>query len=90
MAERGYLPKIFKKKSKHGTPTYGLVFGTLIIIVFGCANFGQLLSLLNSNYATALLLEYAAFVKLRICHKDCEYRYCTERSVSIWHFRSSR
>ncbi|KAL3789441.1 hypothetical protein HJC23_001989 [Cyclotella cryptica] len=75
MAEHGYLPKFFQKKSKYGTPTYGIIFGTLVIIIFGCANFGQLLSLLNANYATALLLEYAAFVKLRLFHKELKRPY---------------
>jgi amino acid transporter len=72
MAERGYLPKIFQKRSKYGTPTNGIILGTFVIIVFGCADFGQLLELLNANYAIALLLEYAAFVKLRLYHKDCK------------------
>ncbi len=73
MAERGYLPKIFQKRSRYGTPTNGIILGTLVIIVFGCADFGQLLELLNANYAIALLLEYAAFVKLRLYHKDCKF-----------------
>lgn len=73
MAERGHLPNLFKKRSKYGTPTNGIILGTLVIIVFGCADFGQLLALLNANYAFSLLLEYAAFVKLRLYHKECKY-----------------
>ena len=73
MAERGHLPKLFKTRSKYGTPTNGIILGTVVIIVFGCADFGQLLALLNANYAFALLLEYAAFVKLRFYRKDCKY-----------------
>ena len=72
MAERGHLPNLFKKRSKYGTPTNGSILGTLVIIVFGCADFGQLLALLNANYAFSLLLEYAAFVKLRLYHKECK------------------
>lgn len=68
----GYLPKIFQKRSKYGTPTTGIIVGTVVILMFGCADFGQLLELLNANYALALLLEYAAFVKLRLFHKDCK------------------
>ncbi|KAL7516449.1 hypothetical protein ACHAWX_001480 [Stephanocyclus meneghinianus] len=75
MAERGYLPKIFQKRSRYGTPTNGIILGTLVIIVFSCANFGQLLELLNANYAIAVLLEYAAFVKLRLFHKDLQRPY---------------
>lgn len=73
MAERGYLPKIFQKRSRYGTPTTGIIVGTVVIILFGCADFGQLLELLNANYAISLLLEYAAFVKLRLFHKECKY-----------------
>jgi len=72
-AEHGYLPKIFKTRSKYGTPTAGIIFNTLVIIVFSCADFSQLLQLLNSVYAMALLMEYAAFVKLRLFHKECMF-----------------
>jgi amino acid transporter len=72
MAERGYLPKLFQKRSRYGTPTTGICVGTMVIIIFGCADFGQLLELLNANYSIALLLQYAAFVKLRLFHKECK------------------
>ena len=72
MSERGYLPKIFQKRSKYGTPTTGIIVGTAVIILFGCADFGQLLELLNANYAVSLLMEYAAFIKLRLFHKECK------------------
>jgi amino acid transporter len=72
MAERGYLPQVFKSRSKYGTPTAGIVTGTIVIILFGWADFGQLLELLNANYALALLLELAAFVKLRHTRKESE------------------
>eukprot|EP00956_Cyclotella_meneghiniana_P020928 scaffold37543_cov77-Cyclotella_meneghiniana.AAC.4 len=75
MAERGHLPKLFKTRSKYGTPTNGIILGTLVIIIFACADFGQLLELLNANYAIALLLEYAAFVKLRFYRKDLQRPY---------------
>ena len=86
MAERGHLPKLFKTRSKYGTPTNGIILGTVVIIVFGCADFGQLLALLNANYAFALLLEYAAFVKLRLYHKDCEYLYSFLNIVGLFIF----
>eukprot|EP00547_Thalassionema_nitzschioides_P004266 CAMPEP_0194220450 /NCGR_PEP_ID=MMETSP0156-20130528/28394_1 /TAXON_ID=33649 /ORGANISM="Thalassionema nitzschioides, Strain L26-B" /LENGTH=583 /DNA_ID=CAMNT_0038950491 /DNA_START=436 /DNA_END=2187 /DNA_ORIENTATION=- len=75
MAERGYLPKIFQKRSKFGTPTMGIIVGTLVILAFGCADFGQLLELLNVNYAISLLMEYAAFIKLRLFHKQLQRPY---------------
>mmetsp|Transcript_11552 Transcript_11552/g.24362 ORF Transcript_11552/g.24362 Transcript_11552/m.24362 type:complete len:334 (+) Transcript_11552:1-1002(+) len=75
MAERGYLPKIFQKRSKRGAPTTGIITGTIVILIFGCADFGTLLELLNANYALALLMEYAAFVKLRLYRKDLPRPY---------------
>ncbi|KAL7532549.1 hypothetical protein ACHAXR_004697 [Thalassiosira sp. AJA248-18] len=75
MAERGYLPKIFQTRSKYGTPTAGILFNTCVIVAFSCADFGQLLELLNSVYALSLLMEYAAFVKLRLYHKELQRPY---------------
>ena len=65
MADRGYLPKVYKQRSKYGTPTAGIITGAIVIISMGWADFGQLVEILNANYALALLLEYCAFVKLR-------------------------
>lgn len=65
MAERGHVPDIFAHRSQYGTPTYGIVLGTVVIVVMGCANLDQLIEMLNFNYAIALILEYLAFLKLR-------------------------
>jgi amino acid transporter len=71
MAERGYVPSLFAQRSRHGTPTYGIVLGTIVIIVLvTMSDLAQLIEMLNFNYAIALLMEYAAFVKLRITHPD--------------------
>ena len=72
MAERGHLPKIFAKRSKFATPTVGIIVGILVIVVMSMADFIQLVELLNFNYSIALLMEYAAFVKLRWTRKDCK------------------
>jgi amino acid transporter len=66
MAERGFVPKIFAQRSRHGTPTYGILLGLSVIIIMGMANLDKLIEMLNFNYAIALLLEYGAFLKLRI------------------------
>jgi amino acid transporter len=75
MAERGYLPSFFKKRSKFGTPTAGILTGTLVIVIFSVADFNQLVELLNANYAIALLMEFASFVKLRLGRKDLDRPY---------------
>ncbi len=66
MADRGFVPKIFATRSRHGTPTYGIMLGVAVIVVMGTFNLEQLIEMLNFNYAIALLMEYAAFIKLRI------------------------
>ena len=66
MAERGHLPKFLASRSSNGTPTYSLLVGTLVIVFMGVSNLDGLIEMLNFNYALALLLEYAAFIKLRI------------------------
>ena len=71
MAERGYVPSIFAHRSRHGTPTYCIILGTIVIIVLvTLSDLSQLIEMLNFNYAIALLIEYAAFIKLRISHPD--------------------
>eukprot|EP00980_Cylindrotheca_fusiformis_P002734 scaffold634_cov97-Cylindrotheca_fusiformis.AAC.1 len=71
MADRGHLPKILSKRSRHGTPTYGIILGVVVIVLMDLANdFDQLIEMLNFNYAFSLLMEYAAFIKLRISQPD--------------------
>ncbi|KAL7462933.1 hypothetical protein ACHAXS_003303 [Conticribra weissflogii] len=75
MAEEGYLPPLLARRSKYGTPAYGILVGTVVVISFGWADFGMLIELLNANYAVSLLLEYGAFVWLRMYRKDMERPY---------------
>jgi amino acid transporter len=70
MAERGFVPKIFATRSRHGTPTYGVMMGVLVIIAMGSFDLEELIEMLNFNYAISLILEYAAFMKLRISKPD--------------------
>lgn len=70
MAERGFVPKIFAARSRHGTPTFGILLGVAVIIAMGSFDLEELIEMLNFNYAISLLMEYAAFVKLRICKPD--------------------
>lgn len=66
MAERGFVPKFFGIRSRHGTPTYGILLGVGVIIAMASFNLEKLIEMLNFNYALALLIEYSAFIKLRI------------------------
>ena len=75
MADRGYLPDIFSTRSQHGTPTYGILIGTLIIVLMTLSDLDGLIEMLNFQYAVALLMEYAAFIKLRIDQPDLDRPY---------------
>lgn len=72
MADRGHIPKIFSKRSKHGTPTNGIILGTAVIVVMSMSDFDQLIEWLNFNYSLSMLMEYCAFIKLRISQPDKE------------------
>lgn len=77
MADRGHLPKLFSKRSRHGTPTWGIVMGLFVILLMeGLSDLDSLIEMLNFSYAASLLMEYAAFFKLRIDgpHFDRPYR----------------
>lgn len=70
LAERGFLPSIFATRSRHGTPTYGILLGTTVIVVMGVTDLDHLIEMLNFNYSISLLFEFAAFIKLRMTRPD--------------------
>jgi amino acid transporter len=82
MADRGFVPKIFGARSRWGTPTYGILLGTVVIVVMGANSFASLTEMLNFNYSMALLMEYAAFVKLRISKPDCMSKTLLSKRVT--------
>ncbi len=41
MADRGLVPKFFCKQSRFGTPSHGILVGTLVVNCLGVANFDQ-------------------------------------------------
>lgn len=72
MAERGYLPKVFAHRSRHGTPTGGIVLGGAILVLMGLLNVEALIEMLNFLYCVSLLMEYCAFLTLRIRRPNLE------------------
>lgn len=65
MAERGLLPKVFCRRSKHGTPTCAIIVGSVFCMIFAVFDFAELVEMVNFLYIFAQLIEFAAFVKLR-------------------------
>jgi amino acid permease len=41
MAERGFLPKVLAGRSRHGTPTIGIVLSSMGILCLASFNFTQ-------------------------------------------------
>jgi amino acid transporter len=66
MAERGFLPAVMARRSRHGTASYAISILVFITIVLGTLSFESLVELVNINYAIAVLIYFASFIKLRI------------------------
>lgn len=75
MAERGFLPLVLAKRSKHGTPTLGIIMSSLGVLILTTLDFVDIIKLLNAVYCLAELLEFAAFVHLRIKRPDLPRPY---------------
>eukprot|EP00873_Tetraselmis_striata_P018488 jgi/Tetstr1/438752/TSEL_027261.t1 len=68
MSERGMLPKILSRRSRHGTPTLGLLLSSLGVLIMISFEFMQIVEMLNVVYCLAELLEFMAFIRLRHKH----------------------
>jgi amino acid transporter len=88
MAERGFLPKVLGYRSKHDTPTLGILLSSLGVLFVATLDFVSIVQMLNGRfdlvhvmgythaschqysasaiYCLAELLEFAAFIWLRI------------------------
>ncbi|GAB4813937.1 hypothetical protein N2152v2_000983 [Parachlorella kessleri] len=75
MAERGFIPAVFNKRSKHGTPTLAIICSSLGVATMASFNFLQIVELLNMIYCMAELLEFAAFIWLRIKYPSLHRPY---------------
>ncbi|PSC67221.1 putative polyamine transporter isoform A [Micractinium conductrix] len=66
MSERGFLPSIFHHRSKYGTPTFGILASSLGVMGLATFNFQTIVDLVNCAYCLGQLLEFVAFIWLRI------------------------
>jgi amino acid transporter len=66
MAETGMLPKIFAIRSKYGTPTLGILFSASGVLLLSWMSFQEIVEFLNFLYCFGMLLEFAAFIWLRM------------------------
>ncbi|CAG9462733.1 unnamed protein product [Pedinophyceae sp. YPF-701] len=81
MAERGFLPEFLARRSRHGTPTVAIILSSLGVVGIACLDFLAIMELLNAVYCLAELLEFAAYVKLRISAPDIKRPYAVPLNV---------
>ncbi|KDP39761.1 hypothetical protein JCGZ_02781 [Jatropha curcas] len=66
MAERGMLPELFAKRSRHGTPLTGILFSASGVILLSWLSFQEIVAAENFLYCFGMILEFIAFIQLRI------------------------
>jgi amino acid transporter len=66
MAERGMLPEFFAKRSRYGTPLVGILFSASGVILLSWLSFQEIVAAENFLYCFGMLMEFVAFVKLRM------------------------
>ncbi|GAB2230282.1 hypothetical protein Droror1_Dr00014542 [Drosera rotundifolia] len=66
MAERGMLPEVFGKRSRHGTPLIGILFSASGVLLLSWLSFDEIVAAENFLYCFGMILEFIAFIMLRI------------------------
>uniref|UniRef100_A0A7N0VMB1 Amino acid permease-like protein n=1 Tax=Kalanchoe fedtschenkoi TaxID=63787 RepID=A0A7N0VMB1_KALFE len=66
MAERGMVPECFAKRSRHGTPVIGILFSASGVLMLSCMSFQEIVAAENFLYCFGMILEFLAFIILRI------------------------
>jgi len=70
MADKGFLPSIFRTRSKYDTPTFGLLLALIIILLLLPLKFSIIVELSNFSFVFAVSAEFVAFAELRIRKGD--------------------
>lgn len=66
MAERGMLPDFFAKRSRYGTPVTGILFSASGVVLLSWLSFQEIVAAENFLYCFGMILEFIAFVRLRM------------------------
>lgn len=67
MSERGFLPRWMGIKSRFGTPTVGILLSSMGVVMMVLSfDFEDVVDMLNYSYCMSMVLEFAAFIYLRI------------------------
>ncbi|KAL0009561.1 hypothetical protein SO802_011063 [Lithocarpus litseifolius] len=68
MAEPGMLPEFFGKRSHYGTPLIGILFSASGVFLLSWLSFQEIIAAENFLYCFGMILEFIAFVWLRVEH----------------------
>ena len=82
MAERGMLPEAFSRRSKYGTPVIGIIFSAAGVILLSWMSFQEIVAAENFLYCFGMIMEFIAFIKLRIQHPTAQRPYKVPLSTS--------
>jgi len=69
------LTLLKKCRSKYGTPTFSILCSATGVIFLSWMTFQEIIEFQNFLYSIAMLLEFAAFIKLRITNPDLHRPY---------------
>lgn len=75
MAERGMLPEFFAKRSRYGTPLIGILFSASGVLLLSWLSFQEIVAAENFLYCFGMILEFIAFIKLRMTHPTASRPY---------------
>ncbi|CAL9083609.1 unnamed protein product [Musa acuminata var. zebrina] len=75
MAERGMLPEFFSRRSRFGTPLIGILFSASGVLLLSWLSFQEIVAAENFLYCFGMLIEFLAFVRLRMKYPTASRPY---------------
>uniref|UniRef100_A0A1J3HJI6 Putative polyamine transporter n=1 Tax=Noccaea caerulescens TaxID=107243 RepID=A0A1J3HJI6_NOCCA len=75
MAEIGMVPELFATRSVHGTPLVGILFSASGVLLLSGLSFQEIVAAENLLYCGGMVLEFVAFVRMRIKYPDASRPY---------------
>uniref|UniRef100_A0A0A9EWB6 Amino acid transporter transmembrane domain-containing protein n=1 Tax=Arundo donax TaxID=35708 RepID=A0A0A9EWB6_ARUDO len=75
MAERGMLPDFFAKRSRYETPLIDILFSAFGVVLLSWMSFQEIIAVENYLYCFGMILEFTAFITLRVTHPTASRPY---------------
>lgn len=75
MADRGLVPAVLGTRSQHDTPVYAILLSALGVLGLGAMTFTEVIGMLNLLFCYGQLIEFAAFLWLRLTQPDLPRPY---------------